>query len=94
MESDSEEDEYIDDLPMPAARSKAPRWSVSAEAFGNWNKKKEFNAVKVKKTSKQKNKIIEKLEKSFMFASLDSKERDIIVDAVKKRRVKKGEVVI
>ena len=29
-----------------------------------------------------------------MFASLDSKERDIIVDAVKKRRVKKGEVVI
>ena len=38
-----EEDDYIDDLPeiKPSQKTK-PRASVSAEAFGSWNQRKEF----------------------------------------------------
>ena len=35
--------------PKPAMR-KGPRASVSAEAFGKWNKKEEFKAPKYPKT--------------------------------------------
>ena len=43
---DSEGDEDVLALPVDPAKqaSKKPRASVSAEAFGNWNKKEEFKA--------------------------------------------------
>ena len=46
------EDDYIDILPQTAAqnKAKAPRASVSAEAFGNWNKKSDFKARVVEKS--------------------------------------------
>ena len=43
--SESDSSEEVMDLPVvqqPAQRK--PRTSVSAEAFGNWNKKEEFKA--------------------------------------------------
>ena len=43
---DSEGDDVLD-LPMEEVKQKAgsrPRASVSAEAYGNWNKKEEFKA--------------------------------------------------
>ena len=79
---------------MPAARSRVARSSVSAEAFGGWNLRKSFEAKVIKKKLRQKTKISEKLDKSFMFANLDDKEKEIVVNAIDKRKVKKGEVVI
>ena len=47
------------------------RTSVSAEAFGSWNKKSDFQAVVVQKNENTKDKIRERLSKSFLFNSLD-----------------------
>ena len=38
------EDDYVDDLPLAAAKNRGPRMSVSAEVFGNFNKKQEYIA--------------------------------------------------
>jgi cAMP-dependent protein kinase regulator len=47
----SDEDDYIDDLPAVIDNKfKKPRASVSAEAFGNWNKKEDFKAPSYPKT--------------------------------------------
>lgn len=44
----SEDDEDVLELPMEEVKrnnaKRGPRASVSAEAFGNWNKKEEFKA--------------------------------------------------
>lgn len=52
MSEKSEEDDYIDDLPdiIEKNKKKGPRTSVSAEAFGNWNKKTDFVPPKFEKT--------------------------------------------
>ena len=42
-EEEEEEEEEIDTLPIPTtAKNNKPRSSVSAEAFGDWNKKGDF----------------------------------------------------
>lgn len=49
-ESCSEEDDYIDDLPVTLKSRTGPRPSVSAESFGSWNKKEAFKARCIPKT--------------------------------------------
>lgn len=51
-ETDSEdsEDDEVDDLPLPAPHRMGPRTSVSAEAFGVWNKKAAFKPAFYAKT--------------------------------------------
>ena len=44
-------DDYIDDLPVTASkRSAKPRASVSAEAFGAWNNKGDFQPRVIEKS--------------------------------------------
>ncbi|EUD69082.1 cAMP-dependent protein kinase regulator [Plasmodium inui San Antonio 1] len=58
------------------------RLSVSAEAYGEWNKKKLNFVPKVyKKDESEKEKIREALNDSFLFNHLNKKEMEIIVDA-------------
>lgn len=80
----SEEDDYIDDLPEVIAKNKGkgPRCSVSAEAFGNWNKKTEFVAPRYEKTEAVKEALKKRLEQAFMFSALNPNELDIVLGAM------------
>jgi cAMP-dependent protein kinase regulator len=94
----SEDDEYLEDegaLAKKAAMSKGkPRSSVSAEAYGQFNKKGSFVARVIPKTESQKEKIRKRLSQAFMFAALEPKEREIVIDAMEERKIKAGEYVI
>ena len=93
-ESHSDDDEYIDELPLPIPSRSGPRPSVSAEAFGAWNKKTEFVARFFEKTLQQTEAIVDKLSCSFMFSALGDSDRDIVVNAMDERRFAAGEDVI
>lgn len=59
----------VDILPEDLAkkRAKGPRCSVSAEAFGTYNKKEAWVAKVIEKSSEAKQAIRNKIEISFMF---------------------------
>jgi len=69
---EDEEDNYVEDLAEVIAKkkNKGPRVSVSAEAYGMWNRKEDFKSRVIPKSEDSKNAIREKLIKSFMFAAL------------------------
>lgn len=61
--SDSEEDVVHDLQAIKAkAQQRGPRASVSAEAFGSWNKKEEFKAPFYPKSDQVKNALKQRLE--------------------------------
>ena len=64
------------------AAGKGPRSSVSAEAFGAWNKKSDFSARHVEKSEETKDAIRSRLSQSFLFNSLNEEEFKIVVDAM------------
>ena len=70
---EDEDDDYMEPLPAAVASKarKGPRTSVSAEAFGNWNKKSEFKARIVEKSEEARSKITARLKHSFMFQALN-----------------------
>lgn len=70
------------DLPQAPINKKGPRSSVSAEAFGTWNQQKEFTPKVFSKSEEQKNRIVDKLNKAFMFSGLDDTELDIVIGAM------------
>ena len=70
------------------------RCSVSAEAFGDWNKKVDYQPPVYPKTQGQKDRITRVLQRSFLFASLDEHEMKIIVDAMNEKVVAPKTVVI
>src|SRR5437868_14765887 len=80
----SEEDDYIEDLPeiIEKNKKKGPRTSVSAEAFGNWNKKTDFVAPRYPKSDAVKEALKKRLEQAFMFSALNPNELNIILDAM------------
>ena len=91
-----DEDDYVDILPEEIAKrqQKGPRQSVSAEAFGQYNKKENFKARVVPKSDQAKTAIMDKIEKSFMFSGLDDSEKVIVVDAMEEKKTFKNECVI
>lgn len=92
---EDDDDDYVEDLPLPIRKDKGPRSSISAEAFGSFNKKENFKPRIIPKSEQVKQKIKMNLEKSFMFSSLDEAEKNIIIDAMQEKRIeKKGDVVI
>lgn len=79
---------------VPNQNKKGPRSSVSAEAFGDWNKKSDFKPRVVKKTDETKFKISSRLSQSFLFSALDEQEFKIVVDAMEEKRYRVGDEVI
>ena len=73
---------------------KGPRASVSAEAFGIWNKKSDFKPRVVAKSDSVKQRIQTRLSHSFMFQALNEKEMTIVVDAMEEKKYKEGDIVI
>lgn len=83
--------------PLPESKkglNRKPRTSVSAEAFGSWNKKSAFKPVVVPKNDSTKEKIRNRLGESFLFNSLDQKEFEIVIDAMTEVKLKPGECII
>lgn len=70
------------------------RTSVSAEAFGKYNKKAAFTATVIKKNESTKDKIRHRLMQSFMFMALDEQEMEVVIDAMDEKKVSAGVDVI
>lgn len=79
---------------LAKAKAKGPRVSISAEAFGDYNKKSDFKPRVIQKSAEVKEQIMEKIEKSFMFSGLEDSEKSIVLDAMEEKKCFKNEVVI
>jgi cAMP-dependent protein kinase regulator len=85
----------VDVLPATAtSKAKGPRTSVSAEAFGMWNKKEDFEARVIEKPQETKDKITARLRQSFIFSALNEEEFNIVVNAMEEKRFHAGETII
>jgi cAMP-dependent protein kinase regulator len=73
---------------------KKMRTSVSAEVYGNFNKKENFKPRFIKKTPDQIIRIKNKVLSSFLFSSLDKKDLDIVIGAMDERKLKPNEIAI
>lgn len=99
-DDDSDDEEEIDkfekelNLKKDNIKNKGQRTSVSAEAYGNFNKKKEYIPREIQKNKEQLERIISTLEKSFLFSTLDSKEKNTVILAFEERKLEKDECVI
>jgi cAMP-dependent protein kinase regulator len=96
-EEEDDDDDVVDDLPPPSAvvGAKGPRTSVSAEAYGVWNKMDtSWTAPMYEKTEEQVARIMKVLNASFLFGPLDKKDVSIVVGAMKELKIKQSETVI
>lgn len=91
-EDEDEDDEDIGELPeFIKKRGMMPRVSVSAEAYGKWNQKKEFTPPVYPKSEDQVLRLKTVLSNSFMFKALDKKDLETIVNAMQEKVLKAGE---
>lgn len=95
-----EESDDEDDAPPPPGfeenrtMTTKARGGVSAEAYGEHNKKKEFVAPVIAKTDEQKDRLKAVLGKSFLFSSLEDNDFGIIIGAMKEVQCKAKHRVI
>ena len=75
-------------------KAKPMRTSVSAEAFGIHNKKKDFKAPSYPKSEVVKNKLKDRLEQAFMFSALNPDELNVVLGAMQEVKKKAGEQII
>jgi len=81
-------------MPEPPKVARGPRQSVSAEAYGDWNAKKDFVAPVYEKTPEQKDRIMKCLEPSFLFHALEKEEMNTVILAFKEKILQAGVRVI
>lgn len=95
-EEDEDDDVDMDDMPPPPASytQGKQRASVSAEAYGDWNKVQAFVPIVHEKTEDQKARLTSVLKMSFLFSSLDQANMDIIVNAMVEKTFPAGERII
>lgn len=95
---DESEEEDDDDGPeeIPAPRvHRGPRASVSAEAYGEWNKMVvDFKPPNHPKTEEQRKRLEDTFMKSFLFSNLKKKDMDTIVLAVEEAVFEAGSRII
>ena len=77
-----------------AAGTVQKRTSVSAEVFGEYNKKEEYVPYVVAKSDEVKNKIKSRLQMAFMFKALGEEELSIVIDAMEEKKFQTGVTVI
>ena len=94
----SDGDDDVFDLPLEEVKrnnaKRGPRASVSAEAFGNWNKKEEFKAPVYPKSQELTTELRNRLSQAFMFSALNPAELEIVLGAMQKFDFQAGSVVI
>lgn len=92
---DREESEVSERLAKRKENSKeVKRAGVSAESYGMHNKKADFKPVVIPKEKKQRKRILEKINQNIFLKGLSDEDKEIIIDAMKEIKKKKGEVVI
>lgn len=72
------------------SKASKTRAAVSAEVYGEYNKKEDFKPTVIPKAEDVKKRIMARLKQSFMFASLDDKETDIVLDAMEEKKFGPG----
>ena len=94
---DDEEQDKIDELILKRKiqnLKKGGRSSVSAEAYGIFNKKEIFIPKIIHKTDDQRNKIHSRISQSFIFNSLDEKDLITVINAMEEKRFKEKDYII
>ena len=96
VESSDENDSDVEEVIVPKTNPKkmGARQSVSAEAFGMFNKKQAFTPKVVQKSLETTERLSKRLGQAFMFQALDDKEKDIVIKAMEECFFKKGQHVI
>lgn len=74
--------------------SALPRSGVSAEVYGDFNKKENFVARKIPKTPEQIQSIKTRLFHSFLFGALEAKDLEVVIGAMEEKKFGKDEDVI
>jgi len=94
-DSDDDEDEDEEKV-KEAIKKKHERGhkTISAEAYGKYNQKGDFVPKVIAKSNEQKQRIVARLEKAFMFSALDDKEKNIVIDAMVEKQFAPEEYVI
>ena len=91
----SDDEDTVEEIPIKqSSQAIRHRSAVSAEAYGNWNKKEDFKPRVIPKTSEQESHLEEKLSKSFMFSHLHGSEKSIVIQAMEEKRFSDGNIVI
>lgn len=96
-EEEDDDDDEAEFLPPPAAymnKDRVQRSSVSAEAYGEWNVKKDFTPPNHPKTDDEKSRLKACLQKSFLFQTLDNADFDIILGAMVEKVCEKDTRII
>ncbi len=57
------------------------RAAVSAEVYGDWNRRREFNAPLFPKTNEERLRVQNVISHSFLFSHLDTPEMAVVIDA-------------
>lgn len=85
--SEEDEDEVEMLVPMPKKVNGQPkmRQSVSAEAYGAFNQKGNFNARVIPKSADAEKRILARMEQAFMFSGLDEKETKTVLDSFEEK---------
>lgn len=93
---DNEDKDTVDELiSINQNRNKdRARSSVSAEVYGEFNKKGNFKAKIIPKKDDQKKRLGEVVSKSFIFNNLDEKDLHTVLDAVEEARFSAGQTII
>ena len=95
-DSESEDDKMADEeiKKRQVQKSKNKRTGVSAEAYGEFNKKEDFKPRVIEKTEEQINKIKARIVNSFLFSNLEPNELEIVIGAMDEKHYKPEENVI
>ena len=75
-------------------KRKTQRFGVSAEAYGEFNKKGDFVARTIPKTNEQIQRIKSSVINSFLFSNLEAKDLEIVIGAMEEKTFKSGDNVI
>jgi cAMP-dependent protein kinase regulator len=84
----------VDEVEIRNPNTRLQRASVSAEAYGTFNKKENFQPRTVPKPPQIQQRIYQRMSEAFMFNSLDEKEKEIVMLAMEEKKFQAGEWVI
>ncbi|CAK87116.1 unnamed protein product (macronuclear) [Paramecium tetraurelia] len=91
-EEDEDEEEVV--LEIKQQQKQQTRTAVSAEVYGDYNKKEDFKPRFIQKSEAQIERIKKRILNSFMFQALDEKDLNIVLGAMDEKKFQVGDVVI
>ncbi|KAM3144484.1 hypothetical protein pb186bvf_003353 [Paramecium bursaria] len=94
VSSNASDDEEVIEIPKRAPAQRKQRASISAEVFGTHNKRENYIPKFVEKADDQKLKISNRLNQAFMFAALEVKEKQIVINAMEIKSYKPNDWII